>query len=53
MECYFQFCSCQEARASMSEEDTPRGLKKRECDKLRPDYLWNKGHNLVQIWECN
>ena len=27
---YFQFCACQEARASMSEEETQRGLKKRE-----------------------
>ena len=51
--CYFQFCACQEARISMSEEETQRGLKKREYDELRRDFLRNKGYKNFEIWECN
>ena len=39
------WCACQEARASSqcrSEEETQRGLKKREYDELRRDYMRNK-----------
>ena len=50
-DCYFQFSA--EARASMSEEETPRGLRKREYDELRRKYLQKKGYNVVGIWECN
>ena len=53
MGCYFHFCACQEARASMSEEETQKGLKKREYDELRRDCLRNKGYKVVEIWECN
>ena len=53
MGCYFHFCACQEARASMSEEETQKGLKKREYDELRRDYLRNKGYKVVEIWERN
>ena len=53
MGCYFHFCACQEARANMSEEETQRGLKKREYDDLRRAYLRNKGHKFVEIWEYN
>ena len=37
----------------MSEEETQRGLKKREYDELRRDYLRKKGYTVVEIWECN
>ena len=37
----------------MSEEETQKGLKKREYDELRRDYLRNKGYKVVEIWECN
>ena len=53
MGCYFHFCACQEARLSISEEETQRGLKKREYDELRRDNLRNKGYKIVKIWECN
>ena len=53
MGCYFYFCACQEARASMSEEETQKGLKKREYDELRRDYFRNEGYKVVEIWECN
>ena len=53
MGCYFKFCAIQEARASMSEEETQRRLKKREYDELGRDFLRNKGYKVVEIWECN
>ena len=52
MGCYFLFCPCQEARASLSEEEMQRGIRKREHDELRRDYLRNKGYNIVEVWEC-
>ena len=52
MGCYFHFCPCQEARASLSEEEMQRGIRKREHDELRRDYLRNKGYNFVEVWEC-
>ena len=33
----------------MAEEETHRGPKKREHDELGPDYLRNKGYNVVEI----
>ena len=53
MGCYFHFCPCQKARASLSEEEMHRGIRKREHDELRRDYLRNKGCNIVEVWECN
>ena len=35
MGCYYYYCSCQEARPSLTEEVIQRGTKKREMDELR------------------
>ena len=29
-----------------------RGIRKREHDEPRRDYLRNKGYNIVEVWEC-
>ena len=29
-----------------------RGIRKREHDELRRDFLRNKGYNIVDVWEC-
>ena len=52
MVCYFHFCPCQESRASLSEEEMQRRIRKREDDELRRYYLRNKGYNFVEVWEC-
>ena len=52
MGCCFHFCPCQESRASLSEEEMQRGIRKREHDELRRDYLRNKGYDIVEVWEC-
>ena len=35
MGCYCHFCSCQEVRPSLTEQDIERGNKKREMDDMR------------------
>ena len=35
MGCYYHFCSCQEARPSLTEQDIEREKKKREMDDMR------------------
>ena len=37
----------------MSEEETQKGLKKREYGELRRDYLRNKEYKIFEKWECN
>ena len=52
MDCFFHLCPCQEARANLSEEEMQRGIRKREHDELRRDYLRNEGYNIVVVWKC-
>ena len=49
---YFHFCPCQEAKASLSEEETQVGIRKRGHDELRTYYLKGKEYKIVEIWEC-
>ena len=43
MGCYYHFCSCQETRPSLSEQDIERGNKKRELDELRREHIKERG----------
>ena len=52
MGCFYHYCSCQEARPSLSEEDIERGNKKREMDQIRKKNIKEKGYNVVEMWEC-
>ena len=52
MGCFYHFCRCQELRASLIEEETQRGSKKRELDALRRQYIQEKGYKVVEMWEC-
>ena len=51
MGCFYLYCPCQEARPSLTEEDIERGHKKREKDKMRKQYIKEKGYNVVEKWE--
>ena len=51
MGCYFHFCRCQEQKPLLF-EDIEKGLKKRERDNDRRDYLERLGYTIVEIWEC-
>ena len=52
MGCYYHFCSCQEARPSLTEQDIERGNKKREMDDMRREYRKEKGYKAEEMWEC-
>ena len=43
MGCFYHYCPCQEARASLTEVDIERGNKKREMDQMRNQYIGEKG----------
>ena len=49
--CFYHYCSCQEARTSLTEKDIERG-KKWEMYKMRKQYIKEKGYNFVEMWEC-
>ena len=52
MGCYYHYCPCQEARPSLPDTDTERGVKKRQQDEMRRDYIQQKGYQIVETWEC-
>ena len=52
MGCFYHYCSCQEARFSLTDEDIECGNKKREIDQMRKQYIKEKGYNVVEMWEC-
>ena len=45
-------CPCQEARPSLTETDIEKGIKKRQQDEMRRDYIQQKGYQIVEMWEC-
>ena len=52
MGCYYHYCLCQEARPSLTDTDIERGVKKRQQDEMRRDYIQQKGYQIVEMWEC-
>ena len=43
MSCYFHNCPCQKARPSMTDNEKTRGIKKKEQDQMRNEYIQQKG----------
>ena len=52
MGCYSHYCPCQKARPSLTDTDIERGMKKRQQDEMRRDYIQQKGYKFVEMWEC-
>ena len=52
MGCYYHYCSCQEARPSLTDTDIERGVKKRQQDEMRRDYIQQKCYQIVEMREC-
>ena len=48
----YHYCPCQEARPSLTDVDIERGIKKRQQDEMRRDYIQQKGYQIVEMWEC-
>ena len=52
MGCYYHYCPCQEARPSLTDSDIESGIKKRQQDEMRRDYVQQKGYHIDEMWEC-
>ena len=52
MGCFYHYCPCQEARISLTGTDIERGVKKRQQNEMRRDYIQQKGYEIVEMWEC-
>ena len=53
MGCYFHYCPCREARPSLTDNEIMRGIKNREQDQMRKEYVPQKGYKIIEMWECN
>ena len=53
MGCYYHYYPCQEARFSLTDEEIQRGIKKREPEELRKQYIQEKGYNVIEMYECD
>ena len=52
MGCYYHYCPCQKARPSLTETDIERGVKKRQQDEMRRDYIQQERYEIVELWMC-
>ena len=52
MGCCYHYCLCQEACPSVTDTDIERGVKKRQQNEMRRDYIQQKGYENVEMWEC-
>ena len=43
---------CQEVRPSLTDTHIERGVKKRQQEEMRRDYIQQKGYQNVEMWEC-
>ena len=50
---YFTYCPCQEARPSLTDNEIMRGIKKREQDQMREEYIQQKGYKIIEMWSAN
>ena len=48
---YYHFCSCQEARPSLTHQDIERFNKKREMDDMRREDFKEKEYEIEERWE--
>ena len=52
MGCFYHYCPCQGARSFLTDTDIKRGVKKRQQDEMRRDYIQQNGYQIVEMWEC-
>ena len=50
--CYYHYCPCQEARPSLTDTVIGRGVKKRQQDEMRRNYIQPKDYKIVEMWDC-
>ena len=49
MGCYCYYWPCQQARPSLTDTDIERGVKKRQQDEMRRDYIQQNCYQIVEI----
>ena len=47
MGCYYHYCPCQETRPSLTDNEIMRGMKKREQDQMRKEYIQQEGYEVI------
>ena len=52
MGCFFHSCTRQETRPSLTGSEIMRGIKNREEDQRRKDYIQQEGYKIIKMWEC-
>ena len=52
MGCYYHFCSRQEARPSLTDQDIERGNRKRSMHDMRWEYIKEKGYKVEECEWC-
>ena len=52
MGCYYHYCPCQEALSSLTDTDVEKGVKKRQQDEMRRQYIQQKCYQIVEMWVC-
>ena len=51
MGCYLHYCPCQEPCPFSTDNEIMRGIKKREEDQMRNEYIQQKGYKTTEMWE--
>ena len=49
MGCYFHYCSCEEARPSLTDNEISRRIRKKEQDQMRKEYIQQKRYKLIEM----
>ena len=49
MGCYYHYCPCQKARPSLTDTYIEKGIKKRQQDEMRREYIQQKGYQIVEM----
>ena len=47
--CHYHYCPCQEARSSLRDTDIEKGVKKRQQDEIRRDYIHQNGYQINEM----
>ena len=53
MGCYYQYCPFQESRPFLIEDEIWQGIRKRELDELRKQYIQEEGYNVIEMCELD
>ena len=50
---YFQYCPCQEARQTLTDNEDMKGRKKKEQNQMHKERFQQRRYKFIEMWECN